>query len=108
MIRVDFDPTEWADAEAMIRAMPKAELRDVATKSYGEIAVEATPEELANLELKYGDGTATITAKEEGFATVPSDIPVALRIARRMAAETGRAPVLRLQQSLATVIPNKV
>lgn len=108
MIRLDFDPTEWADAEALIRAMPKDELRDVATTSYEEIAVEATPEELASLELKYGDGTATITAKEEGFATVPSDIPVVLRIARRVAQETGRAPLLRLQRPLATLTSDKV
>lgn len=107
MIRVEFDPAEWLEAERVIQEIPKTELRDVAVRSYEEIAVTATPEELMKLELTYSGRTATVTATE-GAVTVPSDIPIPLRLARQLALETGRAPELRLQRPLAPPMPRRV
>ena len=91
------DPDAARRLAAAIKGMHQEQVRTHAVDGFTQAVFEAANNDdvdlLTRLELIYSNGE---TSAEIGVADhlirVPSDVPVALRVARQMALETGRVP----------------
>ena len=98
MIGVEINQKQMQEVIQFITSTTEDELQEETQAAYQEVIEEVPPGEQAQISVTtQGKDKMTITLREEGLVRIPSELPIALRIARQLTKETGRRPIVRLR-----------